>query len=319
MLDYINVKYWELAHSAEELGYHKSSDYSCKCDVCGDSNNKNKKRLHLYKKTSYESDSIQCFNCGYTANMYSYLRDHHPSLFNSYKQELGIGKLNALTERKPLEIRAVKKENILKTFSRPAEFIPITESEEGMKYISKRGFPKMKCYFSTGKVKLIDKEVMLKNYIIIPLLENGKWFGFYSRSIESKTFYTYLPEFNTGYKVWNFFGVNKAEEVYIFEAIFNAMSSGLKNCIAVLGSDIDPDRLSQLKKPIFVFDNDEAGRAKALKYADKGYKVALLPREYTDDINDLYAKKGMNRKDISELIKSNVVSGLKAKIMLKVQ
>lgn len=318
MLDYINVKYWELAHSADTLGYHRNDDYSARCDVCGDSNtNKNKKRLHLYRKNTYEGDSIKCFNCDYTGNMYSYLRDYHPELFNAYKQETQQDKLSSLSRREPLIVREIKRNNSLYTFDKPTSIIPVNESLLGKAYVSKRGFPNLDCYFSTGIMNVDGKTLDLKNYIIIPLLENNKWYGFYSRSIESKQFHTYLPEQNTGWRVWNWFNVNKKEPVFIFEAIFNALSSGIENSIAVLGSDLDEERLKMLKRPIFCFDNDETGRKKAEKYADKGYEVVILHRDIRDDYNDML-KNGITKDNIKKLIMDNIYSGLKAKILLKV-
>lgn len=318
MLDYINVKYWELAHTSDELGTHKNSDYNCRCDVCGDSHkNKNTKRLHLYRKNTYDSDSIKCFNCEYTGNMYSYLRDHHPSLFNAYKQEIGANKLSSLINSNSIEIREVKKNNVLKTFDKPEQFINIKDSVIGTKYIAHRGFRNLECYYSTGAVTLGDKKVDLTDYIVIPLLENGKWFGFYSRNVFKKVFHTYLPDENTGYKIWNWFNINKLDTVYIFEAIFNSLSAGFDNSIAVLGSSLDEERLAELKKPIFCFDNDSTGREKATKYAKLGYKVVVLPSEIQDDYNDLY-RKGMSQEEIQELIKANIVYGLKARVLLKI-
>lgn len=320
MLDSINVKYWELAHTSEELGYHRENDYACRCDICGDSKrSRSVKRLHLYKKTSYENDSIACFNCSYTGNMYSYLRDFHPSLFNAYKQEMSSMKLsNLILSEKSLEIRAEVKNNSLFTFDRPNNLIKVTDHADALAYVTNRGFPDLRCLVATGNVDLCNgKSVNLKDYIIIPLLENGKWYGFYSRSIRDKTFYTFIPEQNTGWKVWNWFKINKEAPVYVFEAIFNAMSSGLPNSIACLGSDIDSERLKDLKNPIFCFDNDEAGRTKAMKYVKKGYKVSILPKDIKDDHNDLFAKKGWSKDQIAQIIEDNVVSGLKAELLLK--
>ena len=321
MLEDINIKYWELAHSRESLGYHKTNDYSARCDVCGDSSkNKNAKRLQLYRKNSYDNDSIKCFNCDYSGSMWNYLKEHHPSLFNSYKQELMSDKLFNLQHKPSVlveQVQIVPKVNTLQTFSKPPELISIRDSIEGLEYLTKRGFPLVEAYYANGHISGLEKDITLNRYIVIPLKENDKWYGFYSRNIDKKIFYTYIPESNSGYKVWNWFNISKLDTVYIFEAIFNALSSGLNNVIAVLGSDLDEARLKELKNPVFCFDNDTTGREKAKKYAGKGHQVCVLPKEYTDDYNDML-KKGVKPNDIAKLIKSNVVSGLKAQIMLKV-
>lgn len=333
MLDYINIKYWELCHTKSDLGYQRDDDYSAKCDVCGDSSkNKNNKRLHLYKKESYDSDSINCFNCGYTANMYSYLRDHHTNLLQSYIQETGYNKIDSLNKNNYnntniLIIKEVNKKNILFTFDKPKELY--NPNQEVIDYLRSRGFTKeillsktkntkFNVYLSKGIIKLEDKEVYLKDYIIIPLYENDKWFGFYSRSIHTKTFHTYIPDKNTGYKLWNYFSVNKKDTVYIFEAIFNALSTSLQG-IACLGSDIDIDRLKELSKPVFVFDNDSTGRAKSMKYAKLGYNVFIWPDKIKEkDINDLL-KVGWSVESIDKLIVDNIFSSLMALTKLKLQ
>lgn len=328
MLNSINVKYWELAHSSEDLGYYKEDDYNARCDVCGDSKKrKNLKRLHLYRKPSYDDDSVKCHNCGETFTMYSYLRDHHPALLPSYAQEMGMTKLDNLQSvPRILNIQEVKKTNTLFTFNKPPEFNNPT-AEVG-KYLKSRGFSKdilneklkgdFKVYISNGTIQLLDKTVSLKNYIIIPLLENGKWYGFYSRSLDTKTFYTYLPPQNTGYKLWNYFTVNKKDTVYIFEAIFNALSTSLPG-IACLGSDIDEDKLKTLSKPVFVFDNDETGVLKSLKYAEKGHKIFIWPSEIKQkDVNDLL-RDGWTVEQIDKFITDNIFEGITAIIRLKMK
>jgi hypothetical protein len=338
MLNPINVKYWELAHTSDSLGSHKSDDYSARCDVCGDSHKKkNSKRLHLYTKSSYEGDFVKCFNgeCSQNSSMYNYLKNYHSHLAPSYKQEMGYTKITSLSDTpKMLVIEEVKKVNKLFTFEKPKEFsIP---NNKVLEYLQSRGFTKdmikhqytkgFKIFLSQGMASLYStegkKEVNLKDYIIIPLLEHGKWYGFYSRSLNSKTFHTYLPQENTGYKLWNWFAVNKKEKVYIFEAIFNAMSTSLQG-IACLGSDIDEARLKELSKPIFVFDNDDTGRQKSLKYANQGFTVLIYPKDVVNnpkmkDMND-FLKLGWSIEQIDDFITSNLYSGITAVVQLTLQ
>lgn len=322
MLNSINVKYWELCHTSSELGPHRNSDYSARCDICGDSKKrKNLKRLHLYTKDSYSGDSIKCQNCSYTGTMYAYLRDYHPNLVSAYAQEVGMTKIQMLKES-ITRIEQVVKKNTLYTFERPSELVNPTK--DVVEYLKSRGFTKeilsnhtyngFKVLLSQGMLHLgkeKDKVVNLKDYIVIPLLEGDKWYGFYSRSIREKIFYTYLPDENTGYKLWNWFGVNKKDKVYIFEAIFNALSTSLPG-VACLGSDIDETKLKELSKPIFVFDNDSTGREKSLKYAKKGHQVFIWPTEIKQkDVNDLL-RDGMTVEEIDELIINNIFEGIVA-------
>lgn len=329
-LNYINVKYFELALPSSDLGIHKDSDYSAKCDICGDSSkNKNAKRLHLYTKSTYDGDVVACFNCGYSSSMYGYLKNYHPDLYSAYVKEMSGTKLGNLSQEvNYLVVKEVTKDNGIFLFDKPKQLQ--NPNKKVSEYLKSRGFTKeilkdklsngFEIYYCEDDISLPGKEdVKLKDYIIIPLKDGDKWYGFYSRSLNTKRFYTYIPDKNSGHKVWNFFNINKNKEVYIFEAIFNALSTNL-NSIACMGSDIDSERLKELKKPIFVFDNDKTGYEKAMKYCKLGYDVFIAPDEIEEkDMNDLL-KNGWTTEKIDKLITDNIYSGIVAvtKLTLKI-
>lgn len=316
MLDPINVKYWKLVHKSEDLGVLKTDDFPCRCDICGDSaRSQSKKRLHLYRKQSYDSDSIKCFNCGYTGTMYSYLKNFHPSFYNSYVQECNSNKIQNIISIKP-KMTITKPQNTLYLFDAPPEFVSIFDVPEALEYCKKRCIePQSSWMYCKNSVKLQDKLIFLKDYIIIPLLKNGKWYGFYSRSIHHKNFYTYIPEQNTGYKVYNYYNVNLHDTVYVFEGIFDALSSGLENVVACLGSDIPEKLLSTFKQVVFCFDNDAVGREKSLKYANLGYKVFIFDKdcEYKD-INEMK----MANIDTKAYIQQRIYEGIMAQVKLRI-
>ena len=146
--------FWERIHSKDNLGVHKDDDYSARCDICGDSlKSKNKKRLHLYKKDSYNDDSIKCFNCGYTGTMKSYIRDYHPSFLQEYLnftstknlKELSIANIfNKKTEQKGLV-----------NFDVP---LPKADTDpRASAYIKSRGANPSDFYFSTGTFEICGK------------------------------------------------------------------------------------------------------------------------------------------------------------------
>ena len=72
----------------------------------------------------------------------------------------------------------------------------------------------------------------INDYLVIPLYCNNKMYGFYSRSMNEHKFYTYIPDKNTGFKVWNLYNIDTTKPVYVFEGIFDALSAyqcGLTN------------------------------------------------------------------------------------------
>ena len=306
-----NIKYFKMI--VNDIGTESPMDISARCIVCGDSHkNPNKKRLHLYTKTSYESDSIQCFNCGYTASVYKFIEVYGSSLLSAYRSEMGFNKIKEL--QKPLIIKKVQQDVL--TFKKPEEFINIQKSKLGLEYLIKRKIkPNQQWYVCNGVLKINKKEINLKDFIIIPLLNSsGDWYGFYSRNLKQKYFYTYLLEENQGYKVWNYFNINKKQPVYIFESIMDALSTNLTNSISCLGADINEERLKELIEPIFIFDNDKTGKEKALKYSSKGYKVFIWPDVKEKDCNEML--EVYDKEYITNIIMNNIFEGFTARMKL---
>lgn len=312
MLNPINVKYWEIIHKKEDLGTNKSNDYNCKCDVCGDSKNKNKKRLHLYRKESYTDDSIKCFNCGYTATMYSYIKTYHTIYFNDYLNEIGEKYVNDLNIQ---NITTIKKQS-----EKPKDFFDINlpkaiENEEAKKYILKRGGNPNDFYFCENSFKIKDKTFKLPNFIIYLNKINDNAFSFYSRSIKDKTFYIFNSD--DGIKVMNYFNIDKSKEVYVFEGLFDMLCTPFENKITMLGATL-PKELKSLPYIIWCCDNDSTGRNEMLKHtSNPNHKFVVWcdDEEFKKykDINEIY-QSGVN---IEKFIKEHTFDGLIAECKLR--
>ena len=199
-------------------------------------------------------------------------------------------------------------------------FENILESEEALDYLSRRGFDyfnsNFEWYFGRQDLKIGDKLYKLTNSIVIPLYYGSEMYGFYSRNIHSKEFFTYMPEQNIGYKIAFWFQINKERECYIFEGIFDALSMREDNVIALMGAKIPDDRLRELQKPVFVLDNDKTGILNSIEYAKRGYPVYIQPNEYREkDMNELMLNHP--ELDISRMIRDNIYTGISAEIRLK--
>ena len=141
-------------------------------------------------------------------------------------------------------------------------------------------------------------------------------YGFYSRNISDKVFYTYMNDANIGFKVWNWFNIDKNQPCFIYEGIFDALAGGLPNSIALMGAKLPEERLKELKHPVFVLDNDKTGFINSLSYADRGHEVYIQPKKYQEkDMNKLM----LDNPNIScgDLILSNLFKGLSASIRIK--
>ena len=83
-----------------------------------------------------------------------------------------------------------------------------------------------------------------------------------------------------------------------------------------MGAKITQERLNELKKPIFVLDNDKTGILNSIEYAKKGYTVYIQPDIYKEkDFNELMLNHP--ELDMQKLICDNLYTGISAEIRLK--
>jgi len=301
----------------------KEDDVAICCPICREGKSWNRKqRLHYYWDDYLKKPNVKCFNCGFSGSLKTYLKAVNPSLYEEYMIEARKEYLEKLKNKNKTEN---KKEKKFILFEIPEEFKKI-DGTKAEKYLQKRGLIKFKdlFFYCDKNITINDKQIMTKDSIIIPFLKNDKMYGFQSRKIEEKKFYTYLP--NHGLKVWNIFNVDWNKSVFIFESVFDALSSGLplNRIVANLGITFPQDLLDKLKYPIFCLDNqnfDEASRMQSLKYIDN-YHVFIWPKIYegesvfAKDFNELI-QNGWSKEMIKNMILNNIYKGFKGKLKLK--
>lgn len=332
MISLTDIKYFKMAVGSGRIKQETANDITARCPICGDSKySKNKARLHLYSNNSITL--VNCFNECSVRNMtmYRFLKNFYPSLFNSYKMEVANTQLsnfkktfnNDITELNLLgnfDTDNFKTENDLPkpivTFNLAKYF---TRSEKIEDYIENRGLEHSQAFgdFYLGKsITIDDKNYPLDNFIVIPLYCDNKWYGFYSRSLKEHKFYTYMPDKNQGFKLWNYYNLNKNEPVYVFEGIFDAMSAhkcGLTNVCACMGATPPLELLKDFKL-VFCLDNDRTGFTNTIKYAKLGYEVVVYPSDLIyKDCNEML----LNNINVKDVIINNITKGLLAEIKLR--
>lgn len=335
MLNTIDIRYFKQAVGLDNIGKETSIDITARCPVCGDSrSNKRMKRLHLYIKNNVTN--VNCFNgecASHNKTVYGFLLDFFPALLSQYKRERFTDTLEKLARgetddvfasiKKVLVVPVIqeqKKEVLVQDLS--SFFMGINDVPECIQYLSNRGINYNeskygKWYFGFQDLTIGGILYKTTNAVVIPLYYEGIMYGFYSRNIYEKTFYTYNNSVNIGYKLWNWFNVDKNKQVYIFEGIFDAISSGLDNVIALMGAKLPNDRLKELKQPVFVLDNDKSGFINSLQYC-KSAPVYIQPTKYIEkDMNNLMLK--YPELNLAELITSNLYSGIGAEVRIKSQ
>jgi len=224
---------------------------------------------------------------------------------------------------------------------KPKEDLPIKLSENGpflvkqpnnlydipleaRKYIENRGIDVQKFWLYSplnNKIKFNNTDIILSDYIIVPFLMNDLWYGFQALAWKEKRFFIYMVTGNTGFKVENWDFIDKDKPVYIFESVYDRLSSGLENSIAALGANLSEDRLKELKYPVICLDNqncDEKSKEQSLKYLHEGYSVFIWPpgSDKFKDTNDL-RKINIPYEKIKNMILNNIHKGMKGILKLK--
>jgi phage pi2 protein 07 len=327
MLDRNDIKFFKLAVGLSSIGKESDIDITARCPICGDSSkNKRIKRLHLYEKNGVTN--LNCFNgdCAcHNKTMYSFLKDFYPSLLEQYKRENFKNTMQKLANGETDDVfsslKEAKKQKDVIVQDLSPYLKDINESDDAIIYLRNRGIPyypnkRGKWYFGYQDLKIGETNYKITDSIVIPLYYENEMYGFYSRSIKDKTFCTYMHDANIGYKIWNWFNIDKNQPVYIFEGIFDAISSGLHNIIALMGAKIPDERLKELKNPVFCLDNDKTGLMNSLDYVKKGYSVYIQPDIYKEkDMNELMLKNHV--LSIPDLIYNNTFKGISAEVRIK--
>lgn len=318
----VDVDFFKQA--VQTIKKESSSDIVARCPICGDSKfNKNKARLHLYEKNG--KTFVNCFNgdcpCQ-NKTVYTFLRDFYPHLLHQYKVLRFEDKISEFSNLDAINEMVKNDFNISKPSETQDFEVDLTQYFKPFndlcgEYLKSRSINYTedfgKWYYGDKDLNIDNKLYKTSDCIIIPMYTKNQMYGFYSRKLKVKEFYTYIHPKAVGYKVWNWFNINKEEPVYIFEGIFDALSAyqcGIKNVIACMGAKLPDERLKELRDPIFCLDLDRTGLKNMLEYS-KHYKVCAFESHYKD-YNEML-KSGL---DVKSLIESNIKHGISARIYI---
>lgn len=360
-LDPTNVKYFKYAVGSN-IGTDTPTDVQARCIICGDSErDPRQKRLHLYTKPMYDSDIVHCFNCGFKGNMYQFLKEVNTPLFEQYKKENREASFNNLKAKKEEQnaivylgnyempdvqgrteeaeehptdqgTRSIEGKVIPDViFELPSEFVRADTVREASDYLLNRRLKPKDYFFSRDKVFIDGKErpIPVADCVIIPLWaseEHNLVYGFQARSIKEKFFYTYIPPENSGWKVWNWFSIDRSKPTFIFESVFDAKSSGLPDdrISAALGADLIPEREAELDEAIYCFDNqhfDLTSKEKSIKLMMNGHRVFVWPTDIEEkDTNSwLQNHPDQQPQEMAKNILQNITTGMNGVMRVKLR
>lgn len=226
-------------------------------------------------------------------------------------------------------VKHINPKDKIETLALEKVLLPFKNSK-AQEYLSSRGLEYDGRYgdffYSEKDLTLDDEKLIINNSIIVPCYFNNEIYGFYSRNINKKYFHTFIWK-NSGYKIWNYFNQEPNKKTYVFEGVFDQMSSGLdlnneSNIIASMGQKISNDRIKDIQEfgneVVFVLDSDKTGLMNSLEYQKEGFSVYVPPKSFKNkDINNLKLEHKLSLKEVQTIIKENTFKGIQASIKLK--
>lgn len=327
-MSFIDVKYISLVSSRlQKFKQVKNNLYNFRCPYCGDSQKyKNKARGYIYQ--SKNDHNYKCHNCGVSRSFTNFLKDIDNALYDQYVMERyknGLTGKNSNTPEPKFNFN--KPQFSKKTLDLPT-IAELNKEHFAREYVENRKIPQKylkELYFCenfkqwTNQQKhTFDSCKKDEPRIIIPLVNNGKIFGFQGRSLLPNSPIKYITIIldDTHPKIYGLDKIDWDKTVYITEGPFDSMF--LDNAIAMVGADIDYMFFISNFQTDFVMIYDNEKRNKQIverigKAIDLHFPVVIWPSDVLEkDINEMT----IAGRDVQKMIESNTYSGLKAKAKL---
>ena len=315
-MDLVDSKYVGLVSSRlQKFKRVKADLYNFRCPICGDSQkNKNKTRGYIYSVKN--NTNFKCHNCGASMSLNNFIKELDPMLHKQYTME----KFKEGHTGKNFVVEQPKFEFVKPIFKRNLNLPKASEVPIASEYLTKRKLNPEKFYFAdkfkewTNTQKVIfDTRGRDECRIIIPMYnENKNLIGFQGRSlVPNPVKYITVMLDEDAPKIYGLDQVDSSKPIYIVEGPFD--STFIQNAVAMCGSDVNIGSFGW-SNYIYVFDNEPRNREivnRISKTIDRGDKVVIWPTSIEQkDINDIVLA-GIN---VMDLLKSNIYSGLEAKI-----
>jgi hypothetical protein len=278
----------------------KDGEIQINCNICGDSEKKNKLRGHLKRGESEDFWFYKCFNAGCSASdVWSarrWLKETDISNYKLYcKESLEYNNIKrkhvGSTEVTPANIAPIKKEP--DAYSYMKDFRPMNHSNElifrkAIHQCQQRQIPE---HIYSKFMVAVDGPYY--DRMIIPFYDHkDKFYYFQARTLSNKEPKYLNMKGRKESAIYNLYNIDHSKPVIVTEGPIDSMF--VDNAIASLGLDMSKSMKKTLNKLdcYYLFDNDKAGKAQAKKYYHNGHKVFIWEKfkHYNHkhkDINDI--------------------------------
>ena len=315
-MDFIDSEYIsKISSRLEKFKKIKTDTYNFRCPFCGDSStNKNKTRGYFYKIGV--NLNYKCHNCGESLSFATFLKRFDPELYRFYSLDK-FAKKGQRSSKKSSE-KEVKFEAPI--FKEKLDLPKASEDPKAKKYLEDRNINPSNFYYAKEFKKWTNtKKLTFTNFdydegrIVIPLYtKDKKLFGFIGRTLSSNGVKYITIILNDSFsKIYGLDKVDQSKQVYVLEGAFD--SEFIPNSIAMCGADANIDSLC-FKDVVFVFDNEPRNReicSRMEKIINQEKQIVIWPSHIKEKDVNLMVLAG---HDPVEIIKSNIYSGLQAKV-----
>lgn len=327
----MNIKYY-----LQKINVHIKQEtprfINIKCPICNEGNSPFKSRGYVLLGS--DQPVYNCFNCDNAMSFYNFLSQVNSNIAEEYRQETQKEKLNNIKDINSYsnQIKELFKEEQKKEDNSIFEVKPFTKAIYTIN--SKESVYPLEPLPEEAEIYLLNRGLTRDEFkdfkfckessdIVIPFWYNknmNEVYGMQMRNLYEKRFHNQMF---SNPKVWNAIyclDLPKGSDVYVFESIIDAISTGFKNCISMIGRSASNEVLDMFKdyNLIFVPDADNAGDAAVYNYAKLGYKCLVHEKDMYNfkDFNKL-REMGVQIPEIQEYIKKRTFSALKAQMLVK--
>jgi hypothetical protein len=311
----LEKKYLQLA--GVKIKNESKSDINVSCPICREGKSKWRARGYVLKKAGDETAVYHCHNeCG-SMSFYQMLKYVDLSLASGYLNEIKKDKLRNFkkTELDVFDLTSTIIEEIK---------IPSLITIDGNSY-SLDPLNDTALEYLLNQRNLLENQLYQFRYITtlnaiccLFLTNENLLYGYQLRYLDEKIFNIHL--YGNNPKIWNLYHIDLSKPIYVFESIFDALSSGLENVISILGADISADAIKTYLPNadlVFCLDNDSPGVQKAIKYSKLGFRILVHSDEFPVKDFNKALELGASRLQIQKYILSHVMTPKLANMKLR--